>query len=126
MILGIGIDIVKNDRIKKIFARFGESFVQRILSPVEILDYKKRNPKKKIQYLASRFAAKEAIAKALGIGIGKISFKNIEIKKKSSGAPYVNITNLTSLGLNTKIDIMISLSDEIDYTAAFVIINKKS
>ena len=82
--------------------------------------------KKKIQYLASRFAAKEAIAKALGIGIGKISFKNIEIKKKSSGAPYVNITNLTSLGLNTKIDIMISLSDEIDYTAAFVIINKKS
>jgi holo-[acyl-carrier protein] synthase len=88
MILGVGIDIIEVDRIAKSHERFGERFLNRILHPAEIeycLSHKIPAP-----FLAARFAAKEAISKAFGTGIGaQLSWKDMEIRRKPSGEPYV-------------------------------------
>src|ERR1700704_4171024 len=88
MILGIGIDIIEVARIQASYERFGERFLNRILHPNEIgycLSHKAPAP-----FLAARFAAKEAISKAFGTGIGaQLSWQDMEIAKKESGEPYV-------------------------------------
>lgn len=88
MILGIGIDIIEVARIKASHEKFGERFLQRILLPSEIeycLSFKFPAP-----HLAARFAAKEAISKAFGTGIGRsLSWRDIEIARKESGEPFV-------------------------------------
>jgi len=88
MILGIGIDIIEVARIKASLERFGERFGQRILLPGEIaycLSHKYPAP-----FVAARFAAKEAISKAFGTGIGaQLGWQDMEIARKESGEPYV-------------------------------------
>ncbi len=88
MILGTGIDIIEVERIEASYKKFGERFLKRILRPPEIeycLSHK--NPG---AHLAVRFAAKEAISKAFGTGIGEqLSWQEIEICKKKSGEPFV-------------------------------------
>ena len=88
MILGTGIDFVEVARIQSAHARHGEHFLRRILRPSEI-EYalQHRNP---APYLAARFAAKEAIAKAFGTGIGaELGWQDMEIGRQPSGAPFV-------------------------------------
>jgi holo-[acyl-carrier protein] synthase len=88
MILGTGIDIIEVARIAASFEKFGERFANRILLPAEIaycLSHRRPAP-----FLAARFAAKEAISKAFGTGIGaQLSWQNMEIRRKESGEPYV-------------------------------------
>jgi len=88
MILGTGIDIVEVARIASSYEKFGGRFVDRILVPEEIaycLAHKRPAP-----YLAVRFAAKEAVSKAFGTGIGvELGCRDIEIGRHESGAPYV-------------------------------------
>ena len=88
MILGIGIDIIEVARIQASHERFGERFLGRILHPAEIaycLSHKLPAP-----FLAARFAAKEAISKAFGTGIGaQLGWQDMEIARKDSGEPYV-------------------------------------
>ena len=88
MILGTGIDIIEVARIAASFEKFGERFVNRILLPDEIaycLTHKNPAP-----FLAVRFAAKEAVSKAFGTGIGAaLGWRDIEIRKKESGEPFV-------------------------------------
>ena len=88
MILGTGIDIIEVERIKASYERFGERFLQRILRPAEIaycLSHKEPAP-----FLAARFAAKEAISKAFGTGIGaQLGWQDMEVFRKPSGEPYV-------------------------------------
>src|SRR5215467_12591737 len=88
MILGIGIDIIEVARIEASYARFGERFLNRILHPNEIrycLSYKSPGP-----FLAARFAAKEAISKAFGTGIGaQLGWQDMEVGRKESGEPFV-------------------------------------
>ena len=88
MILGTGIDIIEVARIASSFEKFGEKFVNRILLPDEIaycLSYRKPAP-----FLAARFAAKEAISKAFGTGIGaQLGWLDMEIRRKESGEPFV-------------------------------------
>jgi len=88
MILGIGIDIIEVARIQASHEKFGERFLNRILHPGEIsycLSHKAPAP-----FLAVRFAAKEAISKAFGTGIGaQLSWKDMEIARRESGEPYV-------------------------------------
>lgn len=88
MILGVGIDIIEVGRIASSYERFGERFLKRILKPEEIkYCLSNKNP---APFLAARFAAKEAVSKAFGTGIGsKISWQDIEIKKEVSGKPYI-------------------------------------
>jgi holo-[acyl-carrier protein] synthase len=88
MILGVGIDLIEVSRIEASYEKFGERFVNRILLPAEIgycLTHKKPGP-----FLAARFAAKEAISKAFGTGIGaQLGWHDMEIRRKKSGEPYV-------------------------------------
>ncbi|MYL73032.1 holo-ACP synthase [Halobacillus litoralis] len=89
MIKGIGVDIIELDRIKQSIKR-RERFVQRILTEEEHLRYKTLNEKRKVEYLAGRFAAKEAFAKATGTGIGKLGFHDVEIlSNETTGAPVM-------------------------------------
>lgn len=88
MILGIGIDIIEVARIQASHERFGERFLNRILLPGEIaycLSHREPAP-----FLAARFAAKEAVSKAFGTGIGaQLSWQDMEIARRDSGEPYV-------------------------------------
>ncbi len=88
MILGTGIDIIEVARIAASYEKFGERFVNRILLPDEIaycLTHKNPAP-----FLAARFAAKEAISKAFGTGIGAaLGWRDMEIRRKESGEPFV-------------------------------------
>jgi len=88
MILGIGIDIIEVGRIEASYKKFGERFIQRILHPGEIsycLSHRSPGP-----FLAARFAAKEAISKAFGTGIGaQLGWQDMEIGRKTSGEPFV-------------------------------------
>jgi len=126
-ILGIGVDIIQNYRIKK--AIINQSFVNRIFTKSEISSSKKRNFK--TNYFAKRFAAKEALVKSIGTGIGKsINFKDINIINDKSGKPNIKLTNkvndlIVKKFRTRKFDIFLSLSDEKNYSIAFVIIQKK-
>jgi len=88
MILGVGIDIIEVARIAASYERFGERFLNRILHPNEIaycLSHKAPAP-----FLAARFAAKEAISKAFGTGIGaELGWQDMEVGRKESGEPFV-------------------------------------
>jgi holo-[acyl-carrier protein] synthase len=88
VILGTGIDIIEVARIAASYEKFGERFVNRILKPAEIayaLSHKNPAP-----FLAARFAAKEAISKAFGTGIGKhLGWQDMEVGRKESGEPFV-------------------------------------
>src|SRR5579863_3959313 len=88
MILGVGIDIIEVSRIESSFAKFGDRFLERILHPNEIcycLSHKAPGP-----FLAARFAAKEAISKAFGTGIGaQLGWQDMEVSRKKSGEPFV-------------------------------------
>jgi holo-[acyl-carrier protein] synthase len=88
MIVGIGIDLVEVSRIETIWKKYGHRFVARILLPDEISYCEShRNPP---AFIAARFAAKEAVSKAFGTGIGQsIGWHDIEVRHKESGEPYV-------------------------------------
>ena len=88
MILGLGIDIIEVARIRSSHEKFGERFLKRILHPNEIaycLSHRDPGP-----FLAARFAAKEAISKAFGTGIGaQLGWQDLEVARKESGEPFV-------------------------------------
>jgi len=88
LILGIGIDIIEVARIQASHEKFGERFLNRILHPGEIA-YCLSN-KMPAPFLAARFAAKEAISKAFGTGIGaQLGWQDMEVARRDSGEPYV-------------------------------------
>ena len=126
-IIGIGVDIIQNSRIKK--AIKNKYFVSRIFSNSEITNSKKKN--NKTNYFAKRFAAKESFIKSIGIGIRKdINFKDIYVINDKSGKPNIKfsnkVNNLIIKKFKTKnFDIFLSLSDEKNYSIAFVVIQKK-
>ena len=126
-IFGIGTDIVNINRIEKSLKRDGINFKNKIFSKNEILYCeKKRNPS---SFYAKRFAAKEALSKALGTGIRKgINFKNIEISNNKFGKPSIKLSGSTANFLKKKIktkkySIYLSLSDDKPWAQATVIIS---
>ena len=123
-ILGIGVDIIENKRIK--FSIKNNKFKNRIYSSKEL----KQSvlSKDKIGYFSKRFAAKEAFVKALGTGFRKnLNFKDIEIINDKLGKPYYaktkKITNIVKKKFKVKnFNCFLSISDEKDYSTAFTII----
>jgi len=88
MILGVGIDIIEVSRIRDSHERYGERFLNRILCQAEV-DYCFSHGRP-APFLAARFAAKEAISKSFGTGIGgQLGWKDMEIRRRESGEPYV-------------------------------------
>ena len=87
-VIGIGIDLVECARIQRSIDRFGDRFLHRVFTDGEI-EYC-MSMKFPARHLAARFAAKEAVSKAFGTGIGKaMGWRNIDIRKKPSGEPYL-------------------------------------
>lgn len=124
MIIGIGIDIIEIDRIKHSVDTFGDSFLNKIYTKNE-LDYclAKHN---KYQHLAARFAAKEAIYKALASGWEKeATWKSMEITNESNGLPVVKFLGKLNEFISDDKEIKVSLSHSDNYVAAVAIIYKK-
>ena len=125
-IVGNGVDIIKNSRIKNLIKN--PKFLSRIFSVNEIKDSKKI--KNKTNFFAKRFAAKEAFVKSIGIGFRKgINFKDISVKKNKLGKPIITYNNKVKKILNKKFkskkfNVYVSLSDEKNYSIAYVIVNK--
>ncbi|MFI4937576.1 MAG: holo-ACP synthase [Candidatus Berkiellales bacterium] len=123
MIVGIGTDLVSIARIKTMLDRFGERLVNRILSIDEQVLYREcLFPE---TFMAKRFAAKEAVAKALGTGIGAIAFNEISVTNLPSGQPMVTLLGKAEKFAKNK-NIFISLSDEAEQALAFVVISSSS
>ena len=126
MIKGLGIDIVETSRIRQVIERHGEQFLNRVFTPAEQAVGKVRASAQ--HFYAGRWAAKEAAAKALGCGIGKnCSFTDIEILNDPAGKPLMTFSGnaeklAVSLGIN---DIKVSISHEINYAVATVILSAK-
>ena len=125
-IFGVGTDIVKNSRIKKLIKN--KKFINRIFTSSEIKDSKKIN--QKVLFFSKRFAAKEAFVKSLGTGFTyNINFKDINVSKKRSGKPHLTLSNKLKDILKRKlklkkVKIFLSLSDEREYSVAYVITQK--
>ena len=126
-IIGNGVDIIKNSRINNSLKIKG--FLNRIFTEKEIQQGKKL--KNKINFYAKRFAAKEAFVKAIGTGFrSNINFIDIEIKNYKNGKPYISLSKKLNNFLQKrfkiqKYKVFLSLSDEKDYSIAFVVIDKK-
>ena len=126
-IFGIGTDIVNIKRMDVSLKRNGDKFKNNIFSKNEISYCEKK--KNSAAYYAKRFAAKEALSKALGTGIRKgINFKNIEITNDNFGKPSIELKGTTAAFLKKKIkakkySIHLSLSDDIPWAQATVIIS---
>ena len=123
-ILGIGVDIIDNKRIKESIK--SKNFIRRIYTSKELeLSEKTKN---KVAFFSKRFAAKEAFSKALGTGFSSnLNFKDIEITNDKKGMPkYVENKKITKILQKKykikKITSFLSISDEKDYSTAFVII----
>ena len=126
-IIGTGIDIVENLRIKK--SLNNKQFVARIFSSTEILLSK--NIKDKISYYSKRFAAKEAFVKSIGTGFrGNLNFKDISVINNKMGKPSFLITDkLKKIVMKqfktSSFNFFLSISDEKKYSIAYVILQKK-
>lgn len=122
MILGIGTDIVSIARMKESLERHGERFAGRILSVDELAVFKVKSNQP--AYLAKRFAAKEAVVKALGCGFRDgISMQHIIISNDLLGKPEVRLSGgadvrAKAIGMSS---ILLSLSDEKEYAVAYVV-----
>ena len=126
-ILGNGVDIIQNSRIKKLIRN--KKFILRVFSKNEINESKKN--KNKANFFAKRFAAKEAFVKSIGLGFRKgINLKDICVHKDKLGKPNIVLNSKVKKVLSKKFNsnrfkIFLSLSDEKDYSIAYVILNKK-
>ncbi|MFA1822572.1 holo-ACP synthase [Virgibacillus oceani] len=120
MIRGIGIDIIELERIRKNIRKNGR-FIRRILTEKEREIYQiLQNERRKAEYVAGRFATKEALAKALGTGIGKLSFQHIEVLTDKNGAPTVHAAGCEDYY------IFVSITHSREYAAAQVVIEYQS
>ncbi len=126
MIIGLGTDIVEISRIKKAVEKGGEAFLQKVYTCREISAYKERN-RSGFAYLSGRWAAKEALAKALGCGIGEnCSLTDVDIIETASGAPALILSGNAkkyagNLGVN---NIFVTISHEECYAVATVLLEK--
>lgn len=129
MIYGIGTDICDIRRIRASYSRHGERFAHKVLSDGELSTWKARSerwPERGIRYLATRFSAKEAFSKAIGLGMRMpMSWRLCEIAKQPSGKPVIVLHGglkewFESQGLRAHV----TVTDESDYAASFVVVEK--
>jgi len=125
MILGLGIDIIEIERVKESIDKFGDKFLNKLFTEKEI-EYCSSKPNK-YQHYAARFAAKEAVAKALTTGWNnEFNFKYVEIFNEPNGMPKVNLYGSLKLYLEDDKELKISITHSRDYAACVAIIQKKS
>ena len=122
MVVGLGVDIVQNDRIQGIIDKWGDKFLSKIFTKTE-LDFINKH-EQKMQRYASNYAVKEAFVKALGTGFRNgINFHNIQVRRDELGKPFIELMGTTKSfaeqkGINK---IHTTISHEKDYSVAVVI-----
>ena len=118
MIIGIGLDLIEIERIQKSVQK-NKKMIERILTPEERSIYAEiSSERRKAEFLAGRFAAKEAFAKATGKGIGKLSFQHINVLNNDMGAPRIEAKGYED------VNVFVSITHSHSYAAAQVIIEK--
>ena len=130
MIFGIGTDICDVRRIAATFARRGERFAERVLGPLEIEVFRARRTRveaRGISYLATRFSAKEAFSKAIGMGMHTpMNWRACEILNAASGKPEIRLNGKLAEWFEVRaLSAQVSLSDETDYAVSFVVVEQK-
>jgi holo-[acyl-carrier protein] synthase len=127
MILGLGIDIIEVARVQSSVERFGDRFLNRLLLPEEITYCQQH--KAAAPFVAARFAAKEAISKAFGTGIGmQLGWHDMEVRRKESGEPFVVLHgkgNELFVKRGAK-RLLISLSHTQNYATAVAVLESES
>lgn len=129
MIYGIGTDIVQISRMQEALARNGERFAEKILGPEELAIFRQRKAlveARGLRYLATRFAAKEAFSKAVGMGMrDPMNWHAVQTLNNDQGQPVVQANgNMLQWMQERSLHARISVSDETDYAIAFVIIEQ--
>lgn len=129
MIYGVGTDIIKISRIEAALSRHGDRFAERILGAEELARYHRRKAKveaRGIRFLATRFAAKEAFSKAIGLGMRMpMTWRSMQVLNAPSGKPIaVTSGALKTFMEDNDLTANVSITDESDYGVAFVIVEK--
>ncbi|MBU3739540.1 MAG: holo-ACP synthase [Rhodoferax sp.] len=127
MIYGVGTDVCDVRRIRQSLARHGERFARKILSDAELATWRTRSarwPERGVRYLATRFSAKEAFSKAIGLGMRMpMTWRLCEIGKLPSGQPTVHLHGVLRTWFEQRgLSAHVSLTDESDYAASFVVV----
>ena len=131
MIFGVGTDLCDIRRIEATLARRGERFAQRVLGPAELDAFRTRQARvalRGVRYLATRFSAKEAFSKAVGLGLHwPMSWGACEILNHASGQPYIRLSGALAEWFEARALVAhVTLTDEADYAASFVVIETRS
>jgi holo-[acyl-carrier protein] synthase len=131
MIVGIGTDVCDIRRITTTLERRGDRFAERVLGPGELQVFharRARAPARGIRYLATRFSAKEAFSKAIGLGIrSPMTWRACEILNEASGKPVLRLSGELAAWFEAQGWVgHVTLSDETDYAASFVVVERKS
>lgn len=129
MIYGIGTDICRIERIGAALARHGERFAEKILGPRELQTFHARraaNPVRGLRFLATRFAAKEAFSKAIGLGLrAPMTWRAAQMLNDASGKPLIVCDGaLGDFMRARRLTAQVSISDEDEYAVAFVIVEQ--
>ncbi len=127
MIYGIGNDICDIRRLRATLERRGERFAHTVLGPQELLVYQRRKerwPERGVRYLATRFSAKEAFSKAIGLGMHMpMSWRRCEILNLPSGQPHIVLHGELQQWFAQKgLRAHVSITDESDYAASFCVV----
>lgn len=127
MIFGIGTDICDVRRIQATFQRQGERFVRKVLSDAEVQVWQQRtarSPERGIRYLATRFSAKEAFSKAVGLGMRlPMTWRRCEIANAPSGQPLIVLHGDLKQWFDAQgLKAHVSVTDETDYAASYVVV----
>jgi len=120
MIYSVGIDLIECERIKRALTKWGDNFVERVLGEEELALYKERNDK--AQFLAGRFAAKEAVIKTLGALLDtRVHLNDVEVLSDLYGKPYVHLSDDVREKLLDK-EIKVSITHERRLAAAVAVL----
>jgi holo-[acyl-carrier protein] synthase len=130
MIVGIGTDVCDIRRITTTLERRGERFPERVLGPAELQVFHARRARveaRGIRYLATRFSAKEAFSKAIGLGIrSPMTWRACEILNEPSGKPVLRLSGELAAWFEAQGWVgHVTLTDETDYAASFVVVEQK-
>lgn len=129
MIYGIGTDIVQISRVEAALARSGPRFAEKILGPEELAKYHARTAKhavRGLRFLATRFSAKEAFSKAIGLGMRMpMTWRSAQMLNAPGGKPVIVCSGALEEFMRANgLSAQVSISDEADYAVAFVIVTK--
>lgn len=131
MIYGIGTDIVQISRVAAALARGGDRFAEKILGPQELEKFharRARNELRGLRFLATRFSAKEAFSKAIGLGMRMpMTWRSAQMLNAPGGRPVIVCSGaLEQFMRHNKLSAQVTISDEADYGVAFVIITQET